>query len=117
MNRDQIQGKWHQLKAVRATLGLLVLVALVAVSACRSTQPVSTQVDDNVITSKVKAKLVADPQVNPFDVSVTTNEGIVTLSGRVKEPHQRAEAEKLAWDTEGVKGVNNMIKVGELAPQ
>jgi len=115
MNWDQIEGKWHQLKAVRITVSLLAMVALLGLSACRSTQPVSTQVDDNVITSKVKAKLVADPQVNPFDISVTTNEGIVTLTGRVKEALQRTEAEKLVRDTDGVKGVNNMIKVGELA--
>jgi len=115
MNWDQIEGKWHQLKAVRITVSLLAMVALLGLSACRSTQPVSTQVDDNVITSKVTAKLVADPQVNPFDISVTTNEGIVTLTGRVKEALQRTEAEKLVRDTDGVKGVNNMIKVGELA--
>ena len=116
MNWDDIEGKWHQLKAVRITVSLLALVALVGLSACGSTQPVGTQWDDNVITSKVKAKLIADPQVKAFDISVTTNEGIVTLTGRVKEQLQRTEAEKLARDTAGVKGVNNLIKVGELPP-
>ena len=117
MNWDDIEGKWHQLKAVRITVSLLALVALVGLSACRSTQPVGTQWDDNVITTKVKSKLIADPQVKAFDISVTTNEGIVTLTGRVKEQLQRTEAEKLARDTAGVKGVNNLIKVGELPPQ
>lgn len=114
MNRKQTGGTLGQFKAVRIMITLLALVALVGLSACRSTQPVSTQFDDNVITGKVKAKLAADPQVNPFNISVDTDEGIVTLTGRVKEANQRAEAEKLARDTEGVKGVNNLIKVGAL---
>ena len=104
-------------QAVRITVSLLALVALVGLSACGSTQPVGTQWDDNVITTKVKSKLIADPQVKAFDISVTTNEGIVTLTGRVKEQLQRTEAEKLARDTAGVKGVTNLIKVGELPPQ
>ena len=104
-------------QAVRITVSLLALVALVGLSACRSTQPVGTQWDDNVITSKVKSKLIGDPQVKAFDITVTSDEGVVTLTGRVKEAHQRAEAEKLARDTAGVKGVNNLIKVGELPPQ
>lgn len=114
MNREQTAGKWHQLKTVCIGVSLLALVALVGLSACRSTQPAATQFDDNVITTKVKTKLAADPQVNPFNISVTTNEGVVTLTGRVKEARQRTEAEKLARDTEGVKGVNNLIKVGKL---
>jgi len=65
----------------------------------------------------VKAKLIADPQVRASDITVTSDEGVVTLTGRVKEAHQRAEAEKLARDTAGVKGVNNLIKVGELPPK
>ena len=117
MKQDHIEGKWRQLKTIRIMVTLLVLVALVGLGACRSTQPAGTQWDDNVITTKVKTKLAADPQINPFNISVTTNEGIVTSTGRVKEQLQRTEAEKLARDTEGVKGVNNLIKVGKLPPQ
>src|SRR3972149_4828731 len=117
MNWDDIEGKWHQLKAVRTTVSLLALVARGGLSACGSPQPVGTQWDDNVITTKVKSKLIADPQVKAFDISVTTNEGIVTLTGRGKEQLQRTEAGKPARDTAGVKGGNNLIKVGELPPQ
>jgi len=101
-------------KGLRVTLTFLFLVALVGFTACRSTQLIATQWDDNVITTKVKSKLAADPQVSALNISVTTDEGAVTLTGRVKDAQQRAEAEKLARDTEGVKKVNNLIKVGEL---
>ena len=113
MNQGNILEKRRRFEAIRITVSLLALVVLVGLNACRSTQPVGTQWDDNVITSKVKAKLAADPQVNPFNISVTTNEGIVTLTGRVKENQQRTEAEKLARDTDGVKGVQNLIRVGD----
>jgi len=114
MNRGRIEERRRRFEAIRITISLLALVVLVGLHACRSTQPVGTQWDDNVITSKVKTKLAADPQVNPFNISVTTNEGIVTLTGRVKEDQERTEAEKLARDTDGVKGVQNMIRVGDL---
>jgi len=38
---------------------------------------------------------------------------VVYLTGRVKEEDQRAEAQKLAAETEGVKSVVNHIQVGD----
>lgn len=102
-------------KASRLSLMIFALVALLGVVACRTTQPVSTQLSDSGITARVKAKLAADPQVNPFNIDVDTNEGVVTLTGRVERPEARAEAEKLAQDTDGVKDVVNLIKVGALS--
>ncbi len=65
---------------------------------------------DAWITTKVKAKLIADPQLNPFNIDVDTQDGVVTLSGRVKDNAARAEAEKLARDTEGVIRVANQLQ-------
>jgi len=87
-------------------------LATVMVS-CRSTQPASEQVDDAWITTKVRSKYLADPDVKAFNISVTTEEGVVYLTGRVKEEDQRAEAQKLAAETEGVKSVVNHIQVGD----
>jgi osmotically-inducible protein OsmY len=42
---------------------------------------------------------------------VDTLDGVVTLSGKVKDPVARAEAEKLARDTKGVIDVDNRIQV------
>jgi len=87
-------------------------LATVMVS-CRSTQPASEQVDDAWITTKIRSKYVADPDINPFNISVTTEEGVVYLTGRVKESDQKTEAQRLAADTEGVKSVVNHIQVGD----
>lgn len=67
--------------------------------------------DDATVTAKVKAMLVADPEVKAFHIDVDTLDGRVTLSGKVASEDQRAEAEKLASRTEGVKEVLNLIQV------
>jgi hyperosmotically inducible protein len=71
-------------------------------------------VDDGTITAKVKAKLAASAEINPFNVDVATAQGIVSLIGRVKTEAQKAEAERIARETAGVRGVRNLLQVGDL---
>jgi hyperosmotically inducible protein len=98
----------------RIPLLVLALAALLAMAAaCKSTVPAKTQVHDAEITSKIKAKLAASGEVNPFNIDVDTNEGEVTLQGRVSKESAKVEAERLARDTEGVRRVINLIKVGD----
>ena len=73
--------------------------------------------DDAGITARVKAKLLADPEVGGMYIDVDTLDGKVTLNGKVKSQDERAEAEKLARHTDGVKQVVNLIEVaGQPAP-
>ena len=72
--------------------------------------------DDAAVTAKVKAMLVADPEVRALHIDVDTLDGRVTLSGKVASEDQKAEAEKLASLTEGVKEVLNLIQVVGQAP-
>ncbi len=67
---------------------------------------------DAWITTKVKSKIAADPQLNPFNIDVDTLDGRVTLSGRVRTVEARQEAEKLARDTDGVVEVVNELRIG-----
>ncbi|HSG39409.1 MAG TPA: BON domain-containing protein, partial [Thermoanaerobaculia bacterium] len=67
--------------------------------------------DDAGVTAKVKARLMADPEVNAFHIDVDTIDGRVTLSGKVTNDEQKAEAEKLARRTEGVREVVNRLQV------
>lgn len=92
--------------------GLLVLGATLGLSACSTTQPPGRQVDDAALTAKVKTKLAADPEINPFKIDVDTTAGVVTLRGRVDDSGDRTEAVKLARDTEGVRGVRDELTVG-----
>jgi hyperosmotically inducible protein len=93
-------------------IGLALVLALV-LGACSSTRTVGSQVDDAGITAKVKAKLAADGDINPFNINVDTNEGVVTLQGRVKKAETRVKAERYARETGGVKKVINLVKVGD----
>jgi hyperosmotically inducible periplasmic protein len=83
----------------------------------REVGPVVQEVlDDASVTAKIKAKLIADPEVAGVHIDVDTVDGQVTLNGKVASEDQRAEAEKLASRTDGVKGVTNLIQVAGQAP-
>ena len=97
---------------LRASLVCCAIMVLLALGACSSTRTPGTQVDDAAITAAVKAKLAADGDINPFNIDVDTNEGVVTLQGRVEKEAARTKAEELARETSGVKRVINLVKVG-----
>lgn len=71
------------------------------------------KLDDATITAKVKAKLAADGDINPFNIDVDTTNGVVTIQGRVINEQARARMEQLARETDGVKRVINLVKVGD----
>jgi hyperosmotically inducible protein len=102
----------HKLNRL-SVIALVVAAVLMGLVGCRSTVSPGRQVDDAAITAKVKAKLAADGDINPFNIDVDTNEGVVTLQGRVKKEEARTKAEQLARDTSGVKRVINLVKVGD----
>lgn len=64
---------------------------------------------DSAITTKIKGKLAADPEVSVFAIGVRTWAGTVTLSGRVGSFAARDKAEAVAKGTSGVRAVNNLI--------
>lgn len=79
--------------------------------------PVAQEVlSDAAITTKVKAKLLADPEINPFQIDVDTVDGIVTLNGKVGSESVKAEAETIARGTEGVRDVNNVMQIAGQTP-
>ncbi|HEX2641749.1 MAG TPA: BON domain-containing protein [Thermoanaerobaculia bacterium] len=83
----------------------------------REVGPVAREVlSDASITTRVKAKLLADPEVAALHIDVDTIDGRVTLNGKVASADQRQEAEKLASRTQGVKSVVNLIQVAGQEP-
>lgn len=102
------------LRSRSAVLFAAVAMLSVGFGACRTTQPAKVQFDDSAITTSIKSAYVADDIVKMLQVDVTTNEGVVMLTGRVDTAAESAQAEKIARKTNGVKGVRNMIKVGPM---
>ena len=94
-------------------LGVTLASALCLVLAgCGKSQPdatakttVGTEVDDTVVTTKVKSALLADPDVKSFDLKVETRKGAVQLSGFVDS---QAQIERAATVTRGVEGVSSV---------
>jgi hyperosmotically inducible protein len=69
-------------------------------------------VTDAAITSAVKAKFLADTAVSGLKIDVDTSGGMVTLNGMVSSRAEADRAMTLARNTQGVKGVNDNLKVG-----
>lgn len=69
--------------------------------------------DDTVITSAIKAELLADSDVSGLDIDVDTMEGNVTLSGTVESEMESVEAEAIAKSIDGVVSVTNNLVVEE----
>lgn len=93
------------------TVGLSALAVLM-IAACASTRTAGRQLDDSTITTRVKSKLAADPEVNPFNIDVDTLDGVVTLRGRVESERAEAMALSLARGTSGVVEVIDEIEIG-----
>jgi hyperosmotically inducible protein len=85
---------------------LFLTAGMLAFFACNS-----QTVDDSATTAKLKAKLAGDSQTSAIKIDVATDRGIVTLSGTVPTETERARADELARNTEGVKRVVNDIKI------
>ena len=62
-------------------------------------------VSETMTTGKVKAAIAADPGMKDSDISVTTKNGVVMLSGTVKSQDQIAIATNLAQKMDGVQKV------------
>ena len=64
-------------------------------------------VDDATLTTKVKAALLAEKDVNSFDIKVKTFDGTVQLSGFVDSQWQKDKAMQVATAVSGVERVQN----------
>lgn len=66
---------------------------------------------DARITAEVKRKLLADPNLSSLDISVSTTDGRVTLSGKVASAELVGKAMLLAMETDGVREVISTLQV------
>jgi len=82
-------------------------------AAAPTTTSVGTEIDDSVVTAKVKSALLADPDIKSFDLKVETRKGEVMLSGFVGSQAQVDRAILVARGVEGVKDVANKMDLKE----
>lgn len=94
----------------------LLLTGLVAapMAACTSTskhESTGEYIDDAAISTKVRAELIDDKDLNVFKIDVTTYKGVVQLSGFVNSEAIKARAGEVAAGVEGVRSVKNSLIV------
>lgn len=100
---------------IRTTIAAMsAAAALFVLPGCAVTRDQSTvgeYIDDATITTKVKARMVENKQVDAAAISVETLNGTVMLSGFAKTSTEKATAEAIAREIKGVKSVKNEIAV------
>ena len=72
-----------------------------------------TAVDDVTIKLNISRKLLISKNNLFIDIDTSIVEGMVLLTGIVKNQESRIEAVKIVWEVEGVKEVINEIDIGD----
>lgn len=105
----------------RLSISLAVAASAAAlITGCNRQDPISVAVspttvgmelDDTVITTRVKSVLLQEENIKGFDIKVETRKGMVLLSGFVDSAAQADLAMGAARAVEGVKEVENGMTV------
>ncbi|MES2015354.1 MAG: BON domain-containing protein [Pseudomonadota bacterium] len=98
-------------RTVSVMLTSLLATALIACASTSKHEGTGEYVDDSLITGKVKAALIADPELKATEINVETYKGTVQLSGFVASADDIPKAVQLVRGIEGVKAVKNDMAV------
>jgi osmotically-inducible protein OsmY len=97
--------------ALAAAVAAVALLTATGCAVTRGQETVGAYVDDAGITAGVKSRFVENKNVDAASIHVETLNGTVMLSGFSKNATEKATAEKLAREVNGVKAVRNEIAV------
>jgi hyperosmotically inducible protein len=100
---DQAIALAYEVKGVKAVNNKLTIKA--------SPSSIGNQIDDSVLTTKIKTALLGDVTIKSFDIAVVTNKGEVQLSGFVENATQITRATELVSKIEGVQNVVNKMSI------
>lgn len=92
--------------AAFAAAPLAQVAAQDSMQAHTTNETVPGKANDAWITTKVKSEFATTKGVDATDISVTTKEGAVMLSGTVASSAEKAKAVQLARSVKGVKSVS-----------
>jgi|ERR1019366_5932470 hyperosmotically inducible protein len=111
--RDTIQDKLRSLNLRGSDISneLARTGRIIRQQAHEAGQVISDATTDARITAAIKAKLVRDPDLSAWNISVNTTDGMVTLSGSASSAENIGKAVFLAMETEGVRQVISTLQV------
>lgn len=77
-----------------------------------TTPTISEKIDDASITASVKSALMSHRSTSALHTTVSTTDGVVTLTGIAKNDAEKSLVTKLATDINGVSSVVNNMTIG-----
>jgi len=83
------------------------------VSIALDPRSLGTQIDDSVMQKSLAARLTLRDKNHLLSVNTKVLDGRIFLTGKVDDPEEKLQITKLAWETKGVRSVNNDIKIKE----
>jgi osmotically-inducible protein OsmY len=95
------------MRSIKQT-GLLLTFTLLLATGCATT---GDFLGDSRTTTRVKSAIYNEPELKVMSIHVSTEDGVVTLSGTVKSKAERTKAVQVARKVEGVKQVKNDLAV------
>ena len=117
-NIDSQSEKDRALEIARSTNGVKSVVDMIAVrtgtesgDAPDPNRTAGEHVDDAVITTAVKTRLLEDPMVKGSKIDVDTRAGVVFLTGSVRSQAESERAVEVARATDHVKDVKANLNV------
>lgn len=96
-------------KLVVSAIALAILVP--AALAADTDRSFGQKVDDALLGTKVKAKLLKDLGADALEIDVAARSGVVTLRGTVDDRASAEQSESIAKSVEGVRRVKHRVKV------
>jgi len=102
-------AKLHRILTLLVCIGLMA--AFVGCAATDKRSSTGEYIDDSVITSKVKAAILQEPDLKTLQINVKTFKGVVQLSGFVDSKQSVTKAGEVTRQVEGVVEVKNDLLV------
>ena len=72
---------------------------------------VGMQIDDTIMQKSLIGRLTFAEKKYFLAIQVEVLDGRIFLTGKVEEPEEKIKITKMAWETKGVRSVNNAIEI------
>ena len=83
------------------------------VSVALDPRSLGTQIDDSVMQKNLATRLTLLDKGYLLSINTKVLDGRIFLTGKVKNPEEKLQITKLAWETKGARSVKNDIKLKE----
>src|SRR3954468_21001976 len=85
---------------LKRSFAVAFCAAVVGLAGCASTPGQNNYFDDAMVTARVKKAIYNEPALKVTDISVKTENAVVSLSGAVKNRNDRSKAAEVARHVE-----------------